>query len=167
MIKLAGKVVIRTVEGRNGPFNVGRLITEIGEFAAKRGIEEFDPGTYEGDFAVSRIYPATYSAGGRSIVEVRADIDSIALIDVDTRPTEPEPPLEDEPEAAIAPQTEAGSPDEALFGELWPLAAEPFKLDPTIDRAVLRQQATRLKDLGYKFNPVGRYWTATANTQEG
>ena len=166
MIKLAGKVVIRTVEGRNGPFNVGRLITEIGEFAAKRGIEEFDPGTYEGDFAVSRIYPATYSAGGRSIVEVRADIDSIALIDVDTRPTEEaEPPIEDEPETPVTAHADAGSPDEALFRTLWPLPSEPFKLDPTIDRGVLRQQAARLKDLGYKFNPVGRYWTATTNTE--
>jgi hypothetical protein len=158
MIKLSGKVVIRTIEGRNGSFNVGRLITEIGEFAAKRGIEEFDPGTYEGDFAVSRIYPATYSAGGRSIVEVRADIDSIALIDVDTNPAEPEPPLEEEQEAASELQTDGGSPDEALFGELWPLSSEPFKLDPTIDRAVLRRQAARLKELGYKFHPVGRYW---------
>jgi len=26
---------IRTIQGRNGPFNVGRLITDLGEFAVK------------------------------------------------------------------------------------------------------------------------------------
>ncbi|MCG5526545.1 DUF3275 family protein [Ectothiorhodospira haloalkaliphila] len=163
MIKLSGKVVIKTIDGRHGPFNVGRLLTEIGEFSAKRGIEEFDPGTYAGEFAISRIYPANYIAGGRSIVEVRADIDAIALIDVDTRtvPSEPEPPIEAadaEPEAAGAP---ANEDDAALFSPagLWPLPQAPFKLDPTVDRSLLRRQATRLKELGFQFNPVGRSWT--------
>jgi len=134
-------------------------MTDIGEFVAKRGIEEFDPGTYEGDFAISRIYAAGYSAGGRSIVEVRADIDSIAFSALQAHTGEPEPLMEDEPEGVQVSLAPGLSRDEALFGALWPLSDEPFKLDPTIDRAILRQQATRLKELGYTFHPVGRYWT--------
>lgn len=163
MIKLSGKVTVRSILGRNGTFNVGRLMTDIGEFVAKRGIEEFDPGTYEGDFAISRIYAAAYSVGGRSIVEVRADIDSIAFSDMRAHAGEPEPIMEDEPEAMNWSQASGQSADEALFGVLWPLSDEPFKLDPTIDRAILRQQAMRLKELGYTFHPVGRYWTLPEN----
>jgi hypothetical protein len=32
MISIAGQLAIRTITGRNGPFNVGRLVTSIGEF---------------------------------------------------------------------------------------------------------------------------------------
>jgi len=92
MIKLSGSVQIREIKGRNGPFMVGNLLTEIGEFAVKRGIEEFDPGSYEGEFTISKIYPASFHAGGRSIFEVRADVEAIALTDVDTSTqSSPEP----------------------------------------------------------------------------
>ncbi|WP_127476647.1 DUF3275 family protein [Sulfurivermis fontis] len=155
MIKLSGSVQIRSITGRNGPFNVGRLNTEIGEFAVKRGIEEFDAGVYSGEFTISRIYPASFVIGGRSIVEVRADVEAIALVDVDTT-SDDEPvaaPVEPEPE----PETAAALPDEdaELFGEIWPLG-DKVKLDPTVDRSLLRKQATRLKELGYQFQPVGR-----------
>ena len=33
MIKLRGTLSIRTINGRNGDFNIGRLTTEIGEFS--------------------------------------------------------------------------------------------------------------------------------------
>lgn len=35
MIKLDGQLTVKTINGRNGPFNVGRLKTDIGEFSAK------------------------------------------------------------------------------------------------------------------------------------
>ena len=125
MIKISGVVTVKTINGRNGPFNVGRLVTEIGEFAVKEGIEEYDPGQYEGDFAISRIYQASYAIGGRTTTEVP-------------------------------------SGDEALFGELWPLG-EKVKLDPTVDREVLRRQSARLKELGYQFQPVGRVFMQAAH----
>ena len=157
MIKLSGSVQIRSIDGRNGSFNVGRLITEIGEFAVKRGIEEFDPGSYSGEFTISRIYPASYVIGGRSIVEVRADVEAIALSEVDTTDEGQDvlPSIEPEPE----PETDAALPDEdaELFGELWPLQ-DKVKLDPTVARALLRRQASRLKELGYQFQPVGRFF---------
>lgn len=155
MIKLSGSVQIRSIDGRNGSFNVGRLITEIGEFAVKRGIEEFDPGAYSGEFTISRIYPASYVIGGRSIVEVRADIEAIALVDVDTSVDEQELIAAVEPEPEV--ETELPGEDAELFGELWPLD-EKVKLDPTVDRSLLRRQATRLKELGFQFQPVGRFF---------
>ncbi|HSH28970.1 MAG TPA: DUF3275 family protein [Thiohalobacter sp.] len=154
MIKVSGSVSIRTIEGRNGPFNVGRLAADIGEFTVKRGIEEFDPGNYSGEFTISRIYPASYVVGGRSIVEVRADLEAIALLDVDTTAIDDDATtVEAEPD----PDTPVPDADADLFGELWPLGAK-VKLDPTVDRQILRRQATRLKELGYQFQPVGRYF---------
>lgn len=161
MIKLSGSMQIRSIVGRNGPFTVGRLTTEIGEFAVKRGIEEFDVGVYSGEFTISRIYPASFVIGGRSIVEVRADVEAIALVDIDTTvegdavdlPVEPEP----EPEPTTAPPDE----DAELFGELWPLG-EKVKLDPTVDRSILRAQVVRLKEMGYQFQPVGRLFQKVA-----
>jgi len=160
MIKLSGSVQIRSITGRNGSFNVGRLNTEIGEFAVKRGIEEFDAGVYSGEFTISRIYPASFVIGGRSIVEVRADVEAIALIDVDTTFEElASTVVEAEPE----PETVTALPDEdaELFGDIWPLE-DKVKLDPTVDRSLLRKQATRLKELGYQFQPVGRLFQKAA-----
>lgn len=47
MLKLTGHLTIRTIDGRNGPFNVGRLLTEIGEFAVKEALlDQYEPGRY-------------------------------------------------------------------------------------------------------------------------
>ena len=55
MINLTGTITVKTINGRNGDFNVGRLTTEIGEFNVKEGIEEYAPGQYAGQFSISRI----------------------------------------------------------------------------------------------------------------
>ena len=84
MIKISGALNIRTIHGRNGDFNVGRLITEIGEFAVKDAlIEEYEEGRYEGDFGITGIYPAHYLAGGRLVVEIRARLETISLSGID------------------------------------------------------------------------------------
>jgi hypothetical protein len=75
MITLTGTITVKTINGRNGDFNVGRLTTGIGEFNVKEGIEEYAPGQYAGQFSISRIYPAAYAVGGRYNVEVRATVD--------------------------------------------------------------------------------------------
>ncbi len=40
MIKIPGHLAIRTIQGRNGAFNVGRLSTSIGEFVIKDAVLE-------------------------------------------------------------------------------------------------------------------------------
>jgi len=175
MLKVSGTLSIRTITGRNGDFSVGRLVTEVGEFSVKDTmLDQYDEGKYEGEFGISRIYPSHYLAGGRLIVEIRANLESVALTGIDKLDdepamviTEPEPVDEKaEPQARPEPQPDVESgaapddgadPDARLFGALWPL--EPrIKLDPTVDRHLFRQQRNRLKELGYTFQAVGQIW---------
>lgn len=53
--------------------------------------------------------------------------------------------------------TTAFSDDEQLFGLLWPLGHQ-VKLDSTCDRETLRQQKTRLGELGYEFDFRSQIW---------
>lgn len=200
MLKLSGTLAIRSIHGARGAFNVGRLITEIGEFAVKDSlIEEYDEGRYKGEFGIISITPSTYFAGGRTVVEVRARLGSIALEDIaalagdDRSPMSEPDPIESEPTSIGTPQTapllapeasaevaaatfettDATTTDEALdvadgseralqtlFGSLWPLDTR-VKLDPTVDRGMFRTQRDKLKDLGYRFQPVGQVWERT------
>lgn len=83
MIKLSGLLTIKTIQGRYGAFTVGRLTTELGEFAVKNVLlEQYNQGKYEGEFGVSRIYPYSYVANGGVRVEIRANIDTIALTNI-------------------------------------------------------------------------------------
>jgi len=73
-------------------------------------------------------------------------------------------------EAVAGDETESVEPDEEtrlaeLFGELWPLGPE-LKLDPTVDRARFRRQRDALKELGYRFQPVGQTWARSAAPAE-
>ncbi|WP_375576597.1 DUF3275 family protein [Paracidovorax oryzae] len=45
---------------------------------------------------------------------------------------------------------------EALFGELWASikAREPVKLDPTVERSVIRAQSAAIRQLGYSMDPI-------------
>ena len=192
MIKLSGTLAIRSISGSRGPFNVGRLYTEIGEFAVKDSlIEEYEEGRYKGEFGISNIFPYSYMSGGRAVVEIRARLGTIALeniaaLDTEDRaqPVEPDPieetppPAEKPAEPAVAAAADAAPADaegalaesdiqaaddlfeqtmRGLFGESWPLS-DKVKLDPTVDRGRFRQQRDALKELGYKFQPVGQAW---------
>jgi hypothetical protein len=181
MIKLRGTLSIRTISGRNGDFNIGRLTTEIGEFSVKDAeLEQYDEGRYEGEFGVEQIYPTSYVAGGRMVMEVRARIGLWALDGIDyLHPedkapiTEPDPvdelptpvvqtapvaddkpikPAEEKPEHKESEDSLA-----VLFGTLWPLGDE-VKLDPTVDRPRFRAQKDHLKSIGYKFRPLDQVW---------
>ncbi|NOY73899.1 MAG: DUF3275 family protein [Gammaproteobacteria bacterium] len=177
-----GVLTIRTIQGRNGPFNVGRLITDLGEFAVKDTLlEQYEEGQYEGDFNVTQIFPSSYLAGGRFVVEVRATIKSLNLDGVDDlKPEDKEVAAEADPvdsqpkstEVVVSEQTDQpaevntesekndhdGGNDEALFDSLWPLGTQ-VKLDPTVDRLKFRLQRNRLKDLGYAFDPREQIWS--------
>lgn len=180
MMNLRGNIDIRTINGRNGPFNVGTLTTSLGEFRIKDAcIDEFDVGRYAGEFTLERIYPASYFAGPRLIVEIRAKLAEMVLDDVDELPTEndQEPDPADEPDPTPEPASPvAAEPDhgsqplsdepsderlKSLFGELYPLQAQ-VKLDPTVDRQRFRAQRNALKDLGYRFDFENQVWKEAA-----
>jgi hypothetical protein len=62
MITLPGQLAIKTIHGRNGDFNVGRLATSIGEFVIKNAeLDQYREGKYEGDFVITEIRPSTYT----------------------------------------------------------------------------------------------------------
>jgi len=175
MIKVSGVLHIKIVTGRNGDFRVGRLDTDIGEFAVKDAeLDQYEEGRYEGQFGIDRIYPGSYLAGSRFVVEVRASLGMIDLASVEE--SEPsisgleQDPLDEAPvvvpvaaeNSATATKAEGiaelvAESDADLFGLLWPLVNR-LKLDPTVDRNVFRKQRDRLKALGYKFEPIGQQW---------
>jgi len=82
MIKMPGRLSVKTIHGRNGPFNVGRLATSLGEFTVKDPqLDQFSEGVFDGEFLVQQIKPASYFAGGRLVVEVRAKVGEMLLTD--------------------------------------------------------------------------------------
>lgn len=84
MITLPGQLAIRTINGRHGNFNVGRLSTAIGEFVIKDALlEQYTEGKYHGDFAIIEIRPSYYVTGGRLVVEIRARLDNMTLDEVE------------------------------------------------------------------------------------
>ncbi len=212
MITVSGTLTVREITGRYGPFKVGSLLTEIGEFSIKdRVIEELAEGKYRGDFVVAQIKPASYVAAGRLVVEVRALLGDIQLeedealaedekaVVTESDPIEEEksaskpsestekdnPPAavpqsvdstDTQPKSATEARKESLSASESandcgrledikdVFGELFfddsgglkPLTR--LKLDPTVDRSLLRRQANMLTNMGYIHNYKQREW---------
>ncbi|MGR4868227.1 DUF3275 family protein [Variovorax sp. LARHSF232] len=84
MITLPGQLAIKTIHGRNGDFNVGRLATSIGEFVVKNAeLDQYAEGKYEGDFVIAEIRPSTYNANGRMVIEIRAHLGGMTLSNID------------------------------------------------------------------------------------
>ena len=84
MITIPGQLAIKTIHGRNGDFNVGRLATSIGEFVVKNAeLDQYAEGKYEGDFAIAEIRPSTYTANGRMVIEIRALLGGMTLSNID------------------------------------------------------------------------------------
>ncbi|QDF96959.1 hypothetical protein CJ010_10675 [Azoarcus sp. DD4] len=84
MITIPGQLAIKTIHGRNGDFNVGRLATSIGEFVVKNAeLDQYTEGKYEGDFVIAEIRPSTYSANGRMVIEIRALLGGMTLSNID------------------------------------------------------------------------------------
>ena len=125
MIMVNGSIAVRTIHGRHGPFNVGVLRTEIGDFSVKdQCLEELAEGKYDARCTISHIKPNHYVAGARLVVEIRAFLDSIELlqdeaedVDVQDLVVEPDPieevavpaPVVEEtavPAVEVAPATE-------------------------------------------------------------
>lgn len=188
-IRVRGTITIQRKTSARGAFNIGDLVTEIGEFEVKDSlIEEFEPGKYAGEFIVKWIAPESFSWRGRVFVKMRATLDEILIDQADegesTPASPPEPdPIEHPPAAALLPAEHSasasasapaptkapaapGSSDDAdaeLFGaELFAQlqARGIIKLDPTVDRLQFRSQRDRLKELGYGFDAKSQAWSA-------
>lgn len=84
MITLAGQLAIKTIHGRNGDFNVGRLATSIGEFTVKNPeLDQYPEGKYEGDFVIAEIRPSMYNTSSRMVIELRAHLGGMTLSNID------------------------------------------------------------------------------------
>ena len=133
MITIPGQLAIKTIHGRNGDFNVGRLATSIGEFVIKNAeLDQYREGKYEGDFIITEIRPSTYNTSGRMVIEIRAHLGGMTLSNID--------PLSRDEANRLSPQEvdpideETPSPAPALATT--PVEAEaPATGNPLVDTA--------------------------------
>ena len=146
MISITGQLAIRTISGRLGLFNVGRLSTSIGEFTIKDALlDQYQEGKYRGDFAIKQIRPSYYSHGGRLVVEIRAELEGMTLEDVtglsredeEHLPTNVPDPLEEDGPAPSQPSPRRTAPartpqpqNDALVSD------QPFGMDPPVSNAI-------------------------------
>lgn len=190
MYTTPGIITIRTIRGTRGPFAVGTLICDLGEFVIKdKRLDQFDEGEYEGTFTVSKIATSCYTSKGRMVVELRASLAEFQLEtqapaegDAGIEVAEPEEEEEAPPPAAPAvPPTETSEPtpkpepapdededahDAELFGALWPAirdaqSGDRVKLDSTLPRSRFVPQGARI---GRKTGGLG--WIFDPKTQE-
>lgn len=99
-VTLTGKLVIKTIHGRNGDFNVGLLETSIGSFSVKdRELEQYNAGTYDGQFVIGRIFMHSWSYGANSGSEIRVRLDAMSIAGADALTPDDErklqPPVND------------------------------------------------------------------------
>ena len=98
MIKLSGILNVKSIKGSRGAFSVGDLVTPVGNFKVKDQIlDQFSEGSYEGEFLVAQIYPASYVHFGKVVTEVRAKLAQIFLANAEEKPL-PEAPVPQEPD---------------------------------------------------------------------
>ena len=78
-----GTLCVETIRGRHGPFNVGKLVTDIGVFKVKdKELDQFEPGEYTGNFWIEKITTASNPWRGGYFTEIVAKIaDGGFLID--------------------------------------------------------------------------------------
>ena len=112
MITIPGQLAIKTIHGRNGDFNVGRLATSIGEFVVKNAeLDQYTEGKYEGDFVIAEIRPSTYSANGRMVIEIRALLGGMTLSNIDALSRDEARRLSPHEVDPIDEETQAPAPD--------------------------------------------------------
>lgn len=144
MITLPGQLAIKTIHGRNGDFNVGRLSTSIGEFVIKNAeLDQYDEGKYDGDFVITEIRPSTYNTSGRMVIEIRAHLGGMTLSNIDRLSKDEAQrlsPQEVDPidEEAQAPAAAARSPDRTKarstrdpLVDTTPFGSEPAAASPS------------------------------------
>ena len=177
MVTIKGRMAVNVINGRNGPFSVATLYSDIGDYVVRyEGLDEFDPGTYEGEFIVRDTDIRIRPFGVGKIIEPVAYLEGMNLYEVDEAKKDSIPeaisdPVSEEkrkskpkPSADNQVDIEGKSASEMtpmelkkLFGEAWPLD-EQVKLDPTVGRTHLRAQTTYLKSIGFKYNAKEQTW---------
>ena len=97
-VRVRGTINIQRKSGRRGDFNIGDLSTEIGTFEVKDAlIEQFEPGTYSGEFIIQWIEPDSFSWRGRVFVKNRATLVEILVDEADEGAPPPATPPEPDP----------------------------------------------------------------------
>lgn len=131
MITIPGQLAIKTIHGRNGDFNVGRLATSIGEFVVKNAeLDQYAEGKYEGDFIVAEIRPSTYNASGRMVIEIRAHLGGMTLSNIDILSRDEARRLSPQEVDPIDEETQAPAPDTT---KATPKSKSRSSRDPLID----------------------------------
>lgn len=172
MVTVKGRMAVNVIKGRNGNFSVATLYSEIGDFVVRYdGLDQYDAGTYEGEFIIRDTDVRIRAFGVGKIVEPVAFLEDLVL-DIaneglqETIPDAIPDPVEDEPKPRSRPLLDLenkASGDfsheelKQLFGNIWPLGEE-VKLDPTVGRSMLRAQTGYLKSIGYKYEAKAQIW---------
>ncbi|MGD8594639.1 MAG: DUF3275 family protein, partial [Gammaproteobacteria bacterium] len=80
MLRVTGRLVVNERYSHFGAFNVGILYSSIGDFTVKyNGLDEFNEGTYSGEFVIKSTFQRTRKFLVGIIVEPVAEIEAIYL----------------------------------------------------------------------------------------
>ncbi|WP_434517386.1 DUF3275 family protein [Pseudomonas aeruginosa] len=84
-IVVPGQLTLRTIHGRNGKFNVGKLECQLGKFTIKDAeLEQYPEGKYRGEFVLRYIFLKGYPVSDGSMrFEMRANLDGMTLFGID------------------------------------------------------------------------------------
>ena len=156
-VVVPGTLIIRDIPKRaGGSFKVGKLSTHIGQFEVKNPeLDQYEAGTYTGNFCIDKIYPSHYMAGGRIVIEMRAVLSCFVLAGFDQETGEAEPmeidPAEEEaatatPEPAVAkpePQPEPATDADAAPADEASASADIPVMSVEEERAFREEQMDR------------------------
>ncbi len=160
-IVVPGQLTLRTIRGKNGPFNVGRLATPIGEFAIKDPeLEQYPEGKYDGQFIIRYIFPKSYPVGGGMRFEIRASLDGMTLNGIDKLSRD---------EARSFAAQDVDPLDEELGAQPAATPAKPAKASKPAKPAPVQASADPLVDttpFGVEV-PVPAAAAASGSTEEG
>jgi Protein of unknown function (DUF3275) len=134
MIRIPGRLVVRRVKSRNGPFNVADLLTDVGEFKVKDPVlDQFKEGEYQGTFWIAEIYLLPYISFGRSITELRVRLHDLQLdsdaapVPQDDRDSEPDP-IEETPPTRVGRESATPAATDTRRGSpVTPIKVKPRK----------------------------------------
>ncbi|EMQ8858216.1 DUF3275 family protein [Pseudomonas aeruginosa] len=84
-IIVPSQLALRTIHGRNGKFNVGKLECQLGKFTIKDAeLEQYPEGKYQGEFVLRYIFLKGYPISDGSMrFEMRANLDGMTLFGID------------------------------------------------------------------------------------
>lgn len=117
MIRISGILNVKSIKGTRGAFSVGELTTPVGSFKVKDQIlDQFSEGSYEGEFLVANIYPASYVHYGKVITEIRAKLAEIILPEGEEKPL-PEQSVPQEPDPVEEGQAVVSGPAPAVVDQ--------------------------------------------------